>query len=168
MVSDFFLKAVTDLQSKYNFSEFYVVAHSMGGLVTRSFVKKYQQEIRPAKLGFVMTINSPLGGMKSAQKGVENSPIVVPAWRDVASGSDFIAELNAWHWPKNIPYHLVFSFETGEGDDGVVALESQIPHRLQSEAERIYGYNAQHTGILKDDRFVTNLIGILNKGASKN
>ena len=40
VISDYLVEAVTRLQRKHGFEKFYVVAHSMGGLVTRSFVKK--------------------------------------------------------------------------------------------------------------------------------
>ena len=41
MVSDYLTEAVSRLQNKHGFKEFIIIAHSMGGLVTRSFVKKY-------------------------------------------------------------------------------------------------------------------------------
>jgi len=103
---------------------------------------KHYQNKHPAKIQLFITVNSPMRGMPSAKSGLAYSPIVVPAWRDVASESEFIKNLSAWYWPKEIPYHLVFSYEAGEGSDGVVPLESQIPLRLQSESTRIYGFNS--------------------------
>jgi pimeloyl-ACP methyl ester carboxylesterase len=157
MVSDYMVKAVTDLQNEYGFERFDVVAHSMGGLVTRSFVKKYVERFpqRERQIGFVMTINSPMGGMESASSGVDLSPVVVPAWRDVATGSEFLGDLHDWTWPGQIPYYLVFSHEAESGDDGVVTLESQIPFKLQSEAVRIYGFTNNHVGTLSDEAFIS-------------
>ena len=156
VISDYFVRAVTDLQSKYGFTRFDVVAHSMGGLVSRSFVKKYVERFpeRVTNIGFVLTVNSPMGGMASAAHGVDMSPIVVPAWRDVATNSNFLEDLHAWLWPVEIPYYLVFSHEEDSGDDGVVALESQIPLKLQSESERMYGFVNDHVGTLNDEAFI--------------
>jgi len=39
MISDYLTEALSRLQNKHNFKEFVIIAHSMGGLVTRSFVK---------------------------------------------------------------------------------------------------------------------------------
>lgn len=165
LASEYMKRAVSDLQKKYGMKQIYVVAHSMGGLVTRSFIKKYHKahQADAKKIKFVMTINSPMMGMASAASGVRYSPILVPSWRDVATGSAFIKEIHAWGWPKGLPYHLVFSYEHGEGDDGVVDLESQIPLKLQSEATRIYGFNNTHAGILRDKEFIARFQRILRK-----
>ena len=101
-----------------------------------------------------MTINSPMMGIASANTGVKYSPITVPSWRDIVPESDFLKVIHTWSWPKKLPYHLVFSYLHGEGDDGVVDLESQISLKLQSEAKRIYGFNASHAGVLKQKNFL--------------
>jgi len=44
-----------------------------------------------------MTINSPMGGMSSASAGVKHSPIVVPSWRDIMPGSDFLKGIHSWN-----------------------------------------------------------------------
>ncbi len=157
MISDYMVKAVTDLQNRYAFERFDVIAHSMGGLVVRSFVKKYVERfpMRESHIGLVMTVNSPMGGMASASSGVDLSPVVVPAWRDVATGSEFLRDLHEWDWPGQIPYYLVFSHEAESGDDGVVTVESQIPFKLQSEALRMYGFTNSHVGTLTDPSFIT-------------
>ncbi|MEM9056979.1 MAG: alpha/beta fold hydrolase [Pseudomonadota bacterium] len=161
-VSEFLVKAVNQLQAQHGFEHFFVVAHSMGGLMARSFVKRHYETGSPAHLAFFMTINSPIGGLKSAREGVDRSPVVLPAWRDLATGSEFIRELEQWPWPERTPYHLVFSYESGEGDDGLVALESQIPSYLQKQAARVYGYNAGHAGILREPEFHTDLNAVLH------
>ena len=166
MVSDYLIKATTELEQRYHYPEFYVVAHSMGGLVARSFVKKYQTTLNPAKLNLVMTINSPMGGMASARSGVERSPIVVPSWRDVATGSEFLADLKTWKWPQDIPYHLVFSYEKGEAGDGIVQIHNQIPYFLQRDAVGLYGYNAEHTGILDNEIFIADFIEIIENASN--
>ena len=127
----------------------------MGGLVTRSFVKKYV-ELAPAnidKLRLVMTVNSPMAGIPAAASGVKYSPIVVPSWCDVEPGSQFLQKINAWNWPGEIPYHLVISYVPGESGDGVVPLQSQAQLKLQSEATRVYVFNNEHSGIIKDKAF---------------
>ena len=162
MVSEFLLQAINKLQGRHRFPEFYIAAHSMGGLVTRSFVKKYVASENTARIGLVMTVNSPMKGLKSAQTGVKYFPIVVPAWRDVAYKSKFVRDLQAWPWPANIPYHLVFAYLPDEAGDGVVELESQIPRSLQKEATGLYGFEGGHADLLRDKEFVAEFNEILS------
>ena len=164
MISDYLVETVSQLQYKFGFREFHVVAHSMGGLVTRSFVKKYVEK-NPENLknlGLVVTVNSPMAGMASAKTGVNFSPVVVPSWRDLAPGSDFLQAINGWNWPDAIPYHLVISYQEGGSGDGVVPLKSQTQWKLQTEATRIYIFNEEHTKILNNKKFHTMLNDILS------
>ncbi len=154
MVSDYLVKSMNRLQASYQFRELAVVAHSMGGLVMRSMVMKYTQTEGSASIVFAVSINSPMTGLGSAAHGVSVSPVVVSSWRDLATGSDYIKNLKTWAWPDTIPYYVVFSYESGSGDDGVVRLESQIPQFLQDEASRIYGFNSQHESVLADPFFL--------------
>ena len=101
-----------------------------------------------------MTINSPMAGMPAAASGIKHSPIVVPSWRDVEPGSEFLQVIHNWDWPKDIPYHLVVSFKDGESSDGVAPLQSQTPLKLQSESTRMYIFNNDHVGTLNDKKFI--------------
>lgn len=169
IISDYFVRAVNELQRKYNMNKIYVVAHSMGGLITRSFVMKYQKRYPKEfeHIKFVMTINASMMGLVSANTGVNYSPFVVPSWHDISPKSDFLKEINSWHWPKSLPYHLVFSYLHEEGGDGVVGLESQIPLKLQSEAKRIYGFNAGHAKILTNKTFIQHFNQVLERSRTK-
>jgi hypothetical protein len=155
MISDYLVEAISRLHGKYEFNKFNIVAHSMGGLVTRSFVKKYvaYDLDNSGRLGLVMTINSPMAGMAAAAGGVKYSPIVIPSWRDVEPNSDFLKGINSWSWPADVPFHLVFSYEDGKSGDGVVPLQSQIPLKFQAESARMYAFNNNHVGTLNDKDF---------------
>ena len=168
MISNYMIQAMTTLKNRHKIQKLYVIAHSMGGLLARAFIMKHSEGESTVKIALSMTINSPMQGMGSAKSGVEYSPIIVPSWRDVAEGSEFIQKITAWTWPVDIPYHLVFSYESGEGDDGVVSLESQIPLKLQAEAEKIYGFNSSHAGVLQDRKFITRFNTILEDSLNMN
>lgn len=163
MITEYLIKAVAKLQDQLGFKKLYVLGHSMGGLVAHAFIKKYMERYPDLadSIKLVMTVNSPMNGMGSAATGVKNSPIVVPAWRDLATGSIFLEELISWSWPDSIPYHLVFSFVIGDSSDGIVPLESEIPWKTQQEATRMYGFNNSHVGTLNDPVFLSLLHTIL-------
>lgn len=154
LVSSYLLDSIVELQAKHHFSDVKIIAHSMGGLMSRSFLMMYQKKNTPPfKISTYMTINSPLYGLESAKKGVKSSPIVVASWRDLAINSDYVKKVHAWSVPKNIPYYLVFSYLPGKEGDGVVPMESQLSESLQQEAI-IHGFEAQHSKILKNERFI--------------
>jgi hypothetical protein len=119
------------------------------------------------KLGLVMTINIPMNGMPAAASGVEHSPIVVPSWRDVAPGSQFLKDLQDWEWPQVIPDHLVVSYSDGESGDGVVPLQSQSLLKLQAESTRMYIFNNSHVGTLNDSNFLSVFNKVLEDASGK-
>jgi len=164
MISDYLMQAVVSLQKEYHFKRFSIVSHSMGGLVSRSFIKKCTEKHPKIanKINFAMTINSPLGGMASAAAGAKHSPIVIPSWKDVAPDSVFLKDISDWTWPEDIPYYLVFSYKTGGSGDGVVSLKSQIPPKFQAESLHMYGFNNNHVGTLEDPYFLTLFNNLLN------
>lgn len=168
LISTYMIEASITLQNRHNIKQVYIVAHSMGGLVARSYMMKQAESKNQVKIALSMTINSPMKGMKNAKSGVKHSPIVVPSWRDVAADSEFIKKITAWNLPEDIPYHLVFSYESGKGGDGVVSLESQIPVEFQEEAEKIYGFNSGHAGVLQDEKFIARFNTILEETFNKN
>jgi hypothetical protein len=92
---------------------------------------------------------------------------VVPSWRDIEPNSAFLQGIQSWKWPQEIPYHLVFSYNNGKSDDGVVPLESQIPQKLQSESTRMYAFNNDHVGTLNDNNFLALLNRILKDKIEK-
>ena len=57
-----------------------VVAHSMGGLVSRRALNEVCAGGRPGYLKGYVSFSSPYGGMDSAASGVKTAPEVVPSW----------------------------------------------------------------------------------------
>ena len=152
--ADFMINALAAQHSELGFEQLVLIAHSMGGLMSRGYIHKYTEHSPGYKIPLAMTINSPLMGMDSAAMGVKTSPLTVASWHDVASGSEFVRTAHATPWPEDIPYHLVFSFLEGEEGDGTVPLSSQLTRPLQREATQIHGFKAGHALVLKDEEFI--------------
>ena len=64
-----------------------------------------------------------------------------------------------------MPYHLVFSFQTGDSSDGTIPIESQLPLALQGEAVRLYGFHDSHVGTLSNQGFLNQFNAILREAA---
>ena len=82
-----------DLHRKYQFESLYVVAHSMGGLVSRSAI--IEKDNFHDSLNLFVSISTPWGGEARAKSGVDNSPAVIPSWKDVVPDSEFIKRIFA-------------------------------------------------------------------------
>jgi len=152
-ISDFLSQSVARLQLRHGFSRLVVVAHSMGGLVSRSFILKHHERVRDDPVRLFVSISTPWGGVASAAKGVEQSPIVVPSWNDVTPDSEFIAALffedpaartTRRHLPDQVRYALLFGVE-----DHTISLPSAVRWEAVRDAEARWPLPYDHTEILR-------------------
>jgi pimeloyl-ACP methyl ester carboxylesterase len=165
---------MVELKLRHGIDEFIVVAHSMGGLVSRAFLFDYLDEDKREDVPLFLSISSPYGGDDRAIKGVEDSPIVIPVWRDMASNSEFLKNLfwqsDAPDEPRTLPeevtFHMMFSFKgESRGDistDGSVAVRSELRLEAQHQAKTQLGLDYSHTGILRSDEAKQRLNALLN------
>jgi hypothetical protein len=142
------------LKQRYGFEHMDVVAHSMGGLVSRGAI---QRAAILAKTNFVarfISISTPWDGHGAAKYGVKHLNYPVPSWRDMAPGSAYLKEILSKPLPDGTRYDLIFSYKSSgamglpDENDGVVSLESELVPQVQEEAEGILGLHENHTAIL--------------------
>lgn len=156
------------LHRQLDFDELHVVAHSMGGLVSRDALNDC---VRNGDCEFVRsytTISTPWNGVASAALGVDWAPTVVPVWRDLDPGGEFIRTLFDTPLPDHVRYHLLFGFKRDSifgaaSSDGVIELSSMLRQEAQDEADSIRGYDDDHTGILSDPAVIRKLAQILGQ-----
>ncbi|MDX2453198.1 hypothetical protein [Desulfosarcina sp.] len=147
-------ETVVMLRDAYDFNTLAVTAHSMGGLVSRAFIKEYALTDNPADVNLFVSISTPWGGSRMAAKGAEEAPVAVPSWHDMGPDSDFIRNLFATPLPAGVSHHLFFSFKGDcslfmANNDGTVELESELDYRAQREASTTIGLNEDHGSILE-------------------
>ena len=155
-----------NLQTKYQFKKIYITAHSMGGLVAKSFIVNHGRQFPYVKL--FISLATPWGGDKMAEYGVQQSPVVIPSWVDMQPEGDFIKSLYRVEIPKDISFYM-FSGHLGgsnlfrSNNDGTIALTSIQDFRAQSEAKMNYSFNEDHTSILFSKKVVAQYNTILNE-----
>jgi pimeloyl-ACP methyl ester carboxylesterase len=154
-------------KKKYGFSQLYMVAHSMGGLVARSYIINSICRNSPIQVNLLVTLSTPWNGHNAAARGVSNSPVVMPAWIDIQPDSGFIRALFEMDISSTLDYYLFFSFNnnknsSGVDTDGTVTLTSQLDQRAQHEAKKMFGINASHRNILRDESVAESVNKILN------
>lgn len=149
-----------------------IVAHSMGGLVVRKALNDYKGDDEENKVRLFISIATPFGGHPDATAGIEAAPLVLPSWYDLNPEGAFIKELYRQAIPEFTQHHLIYAYgnqssvKLGENSDGVVPLSSQLYPLAQNQSTRQYGYNHSHTGILNDDRVVTDIIDLISEHRS--
>jgi pimeloyl-ACP methyl ester carboxylesterase len=161
-------RIMRELEHRHGFERYHVVAHSMGGLVARAWLLERRHEAARAQVGVFLSLSTPWSGYPSARQGVDHSPVVVPVWRDMATGSDFLESLFADGTGRSAlpPHHLLFSFRqsgwlSGSSGDGVAALASMLPPPVQRQAASVFGVDAGHVDILSDEVAQARVLNLL-------
>lgn len=95
-----------NLQTKYGFNTLCITAHSMGGLVVRSFLVNFGDKF-PCISTFI-SISTPWGGEELAERGVKYSPAVIPAWRGMQPEGEFIQSIFRKRMPSTVEHFLLF------------------------------------------------------------
>lgn len=167
-VASYIDQMLQQLQAKYQFDKIAVVAHSMGGLVSRKLIFKHLDNARSLTIPLFVSISTPWNGHDAAKFGVDHAPTPVYSWEDLAPGSRFLKRLfytsdqleTRRRLPDTMAKHLLFSFIDSEAGDGTVSLASQLRAEAQDETDRLYGYQTSHMGILNTSG-VANQINLL-------
>ncbi len=145
---------VAALQNQLGFRQLCVLAHSMGGLVARGAIAEAVKRSIPIEFPTFITLSTPWQGHAGAEKGVAQSPAVVPAWRDMAPSSPFLKKIWEIPLPEKTAYYLIFGYRgdfslmINRNNDGAVSLASELDPRAQVAARRTFGFNEDHGGIL--------------------
>jgi pimeloyl-ACP methyl ester carboxylesterase len=144
-----------------------VVAHSMGGIVVREAINKYQGHEEENKVELFVSIASPLGGHPKAARGENNGLIVLPAWRDLNPNNKFIQQLYRKPLPEFVNHQLFYAYRNpgavklGENNDGVVPLSSQLHQEAQLQAKQTFGFDSGHVDILSDEHMIARLFDVM-------
>ena len=171
---------VVRLRAQHKFDRLFVVAHSMGGLVSRAFILQHYDDTSKEYIPLFVSISTPWAGHKAAESGVKHAPAVVRSWYDVAPNSAFLKEIfytdaETREHPRPLPehaaQHLLFGFKRdtmlpGVSGDGVITLASQLRPEAQEDADHIYGFDHTHTGILQSPE-VSELLNVILDRASR-
>jgi pimeloyl-ACP methyl ester carboxylesterase len=150
------------LQMKYDFDEVAIVAHSMGGLVSRGAILTYVEDTKRDDIGLFISLNSPFGGDARAVR-TERARIAIPqSFRDMNPASEYMTWLFYEEedrkvfktLPDDTEHHMIIGYKgTGEPyNDGAVTVETQAHTELQEHATTVRIWNYTHVGILNERR----------------
>lgn len=153
-------EAMSELQLRYGFPEFAIVAHSMGGLVSRSLLLSHFSSDNEGEVPLFVTISTPWAGHSGAELGVDHSPVILDSWRDLDPRSDFLRNL-FWldearttrrELPEETEVHLLWSYGgPKDNTDGSVSIASQQRSEAQEASVSVTGYDENHDSILESE-----------------
>jgi pimeloyl-ACP methyl ester carboxylesterase len=160
-----------NLQIKYKFDKMYITAHSMGGLVARSFLVDYGQYFPSVKL--FVSLATPWGGDRMAEFGVKQSPAVIPSWIDMQPEGEFIKSLYRTKIPETTAFYMFSGHRGGRNpfqsnNDGTISLSSILDLRPQAEAKMNYTFNEDHASIVLSKEVLAQYNTIINTFDEKN
>ena len=141
-----------------------IIAHSMGGLVVREALNRYESHQKKGNVELLITIATPFGGHPAAASGEKHGLIVLPSWRDVNPENEFIKRLFRKPLPKTIEHQLLYAYDNpatiklSRNSDGVVPLSSQLRLEAQQQASGQLGFESSHTGILKNQEMIDHVL----------
>jgi pimeloyl-ACP methyl ester carboxylesterase len=172
VLAEHLAQTVSRIELHYRVPELIVVAHSMGGLVTRGFLLR--READRLHIPLFISLSTPWGGHGGAQIGIAMSPSAVRSWHDLAPASAYLRSLfytqsaKRRSLPTLTQYQLLFSFNKGSGSfgkssDRVVSVASELRAEAQDEAAGVYGFDATHGGMLEDPQVALRVNKLLDE-----
>jgi pimeloyl-ACP methyl ester carboxylesterase len=174
-IANHLAEVIGELQSRLRFDELAVVAHSMGGLVSRAFILKHYAQTGRDDIRLFVAISSPWGGSEGAQNvGRAPENVVVFSWLDMNPSSDFLRGLfhepPDYSQPRLLPehtaFHMIFGFRRrerswGASGDRVLTVRSMARPEAVQAARSILPIDATHTGILRSEAARTRVNDLL-------
>ena len=170
-LSKYLNNSLNILQSTLNFKSISLVAHSMGGLVSRDIIN-IQTNSEKLIVDKFISISTPWDGHEAAKYGVKYTPVIIPVWKDMVPNSMFLKRLFKTPLSKDIKHYLFFGFKgisitAGGNSDGTVSIKGQLKIDVQNDATLVKGYNENHTSILKNRDLSNSVNEMLVKTYSK-
>jgi hypothetical protein len=154
-ISDHLARLLAWLETMYEFEDLAVVAHSVGGLVSRGAILKLAQPMDENRVRLFITLATPWGGVERAAA----VPItLLPSFEDIDPTSDYLRSLfrfddgRARGLPDDAAFHLLIGYRMKMlariANDGSVSVASQARLEAQEQARSMRALDVDHDDIL--------------------
>lgn len=163
--------ALEELLRRYDIPDLNLIAHSMGGLVSKGMLYQLDEGLRGQVRNFI-TLATPFAGHVAAELGTQWAPTVAPVWWGMAPNSPYLQTISTLDLSSGPNHHLIFTFSQqaggdSKGNDGVVSVKSQLAYTAQRNVTGMYGIADDHNGVVNNVCTVALLKAILADGSSK-
>ena len=135
---------LTELHRKYEFRKMGIAAHSIGGLIARSLLTRYDLDEPESYIKLYATFATPWTGFPMADLATMISDKKIPCWIDVGTQSPFISRTLSARLPRTVKHYLFY------GRHDRVAGDGGMDERAQADARETFGFDCTHESILSD------------------
>lgn len=146
-----------------------LVAHSMGGLIVKEALNRYQNNDKENEIKLFISMASPFGGHPSVpDKKSKITPYLLPAWKNLNTSSKFIKNLFRKPLPQSVNHNLIFFYKNiskinlNTSSDGTIPVHSQLRNPVQQQAKVTRGFNKSHAKGLTDPSVIYYVINSIN------
>ena len=144
LASRLLYESLLDLRKRYGFTTLCITAHSMGGLITRELLTRYDLRREGITVTIYVTLASPWTGFDSANLAFMFPSKKLPVWYDVNTASSFINRVLRAQLPPHVHYYLFY------GKEDSVAEGKALDERAYGGAREKFGFDVDHDSILSD------------------
>jgi pimeloyl-ACP methyl ester carboxylesterase len=149
------------LHVRHDFDELAVIAHSMGGLVSRAMILKWAEESGRDDVRLFVSISTPWGGQPQAERAADAPLELPPVFQNMSPSSDFLRLLflddgdppSPRPLPPATEFHMIFGFRMAgssrTADDGIATVASQARYEAQEQATSVRALDLGHVDILE-------------------
>ena len=151
----------------YGFKQCDVVAHSMGGLVSRMAIVETAGAAGKDFVPRFVSISTPWSGHDAASAGIRRLKKPVPSWLDVAPESQFLKTMYTTRLPQDTRHLLIYGSKEGgpfwiKGEnDGVVTVKSETDPEIKDAAASVVYLPYGHVEILEQPKTLADTLKFL-------
>ena len=161
------------VQVENDFDELAIVAHSMGGLVARGAILKYQEETHRHDIRLLVSISTPWGGDEKASNSDDARIELPPSFKDMNPKSEYLrwvfwndeGETEPHEFSVETDFHMIFGYRMRTSgpaaNDGMVSVSSQARGEALERALSRWPYDYDHRDILSAPPVIDRLNQIL-------
>lgn len=146
-----------ELHRKYGFRKMGIVAHSVGGLTTRSFLTGYSSGGQNDFVKLFVTLATPWSGFGAADASQVIVHKSIPAWIDMGTQSSFIKTSLEEKLPPHIRHYIFY------GTNDKLSGNKALDERVVTSAVTTVGFDCTHDSILSDRKVFAQFKTILEK-----
>jgi len=148
---------LTELHKKYGFRKMGIAAHSVGGLIVRSLLSRYDLDEPDSYVKLYATFATPWTGFPMADVATAIPQKKIPCWFDVGTHSPFISRTLEARLPRRVKHYLFY------GRHDRVAGDGATDERVRSDAAGTFAFDCTHESILSDRAVFRKFNEIINK-----
>lgn len=146
-----------ELQNKYGFPKMGLVAHSVGGLTTRSFLTRFSLDNQNNFVKLYVTFATPWSGFTAADASQIITHKSIPIWVDLGTQSAFIKTTLESKLPPQVRHYIFY------GKNDKLSRDKALDDRAVAGAIKTCESDLTHDTILSDRKVFTTFNTILDK-----